>query len=223
MLFSQSLHEARPPFAWRVARSHHDDHENGLIEGVPRRGGGDGVHRRERGAVAPRTVGLFATGFLLGAVAIGSMGIAIAPHDPPAVRPIELRSPDDRDHAGNGDGADRRRDRSERRRDRAQRRRTPDRSSPTVPVPQARQQSPAQPAPPTAAPRTRTPAPRERPTPSPRPQPQPTPTAPAAPTPAPPPAPPADDDDDDGGDDDGTDDDADDDAGEPGELDDDAD
>src|SRR5918992_5142188 len=113
MLFSQSLHRVRPPFAWRVARSHYDDHENGLIDDAPGRG--------EIGAVAPRTMALFAIGFVLGAVAIGSMGMALTPDDPPAVQPIELRSPDPRDRSG--DGADRRRDRSDRRRDRSERRR----------------------------------------------------------------------------------------------------
>src|SRR5918999_1683458 len=145
MLFSQSLHAVRPPFAWRVARSHHDDHENGLIDDA-RRSGDDG-------AIAPRTMALFALGFVLGAAAIGSVGIAITPHDPPAVRPVELRSPDERDRRG--DGADRRRDRSEPRRgsERRERRRS---RAPAAPVPpQARQQPPPQGSPPVA---TMTPA-----------------------------------------------------------------
>jgi hypothetical protein len=173
-----------------VARLYNDDHENRLIDGARRRGGGDAVRTRgEHGAVAPRTVGLFTAGFVLGAVAIGSMGLAIAPVDPPAVRPVELRSPDQRDRAG--DGADHRQDRAERRRGAARRARGERRGTAEPRSPQARQQQPrAQPAPPTTAPRRRTPAPRS--TPSPRPKPQPAPATPPAPQPAPPP--PADDD-----------------------------
>jgi hypothetical protein len=189
-----------------VARLHHDDHENGLIDDTPGTG--------ENGAIAPGTMALFALGFVLGAVAIGSMGIAIKPVDPPAVRPIELRSPDERDR--NRAGADGRRDRGEPRRgsERRERRRP---SKPAAPVPpQARQQPSAQAAPPAAS-QPRSPAPRPNPAPAPRPQPAP--AAPAPPAPAPPaPAPPP-------GDDDGGDDDAggDADAGGTGELDDDAD
>jgi hypothetical protein len=216
MFFSQSPHASDPHFAWRVAHPHHDDYENDLIDCAPTRG--------ESGAIAPRTMALFAIGFVLGAVAIGSMGIAISPVDPPAVRPIELRSPDERD--GRSDGAERRRDRLEPRRGSERR----DRSRPRAPAvparPQSRQQPPAQNAPPAAAPRSRTPAPRPKPAPRPRSQPQPAPAAPGPPQPAQPappaPAPPPADDDEDGGDDPSGDDDADeDDAGEPGELDDD--
>src|SRR5918999_5746754 len=176
MLFSQSLHAVRPPFPWRVARSQHDDHENGLIDDT-RRSGDDG-------AIALRTMALFALGFVLGAVAIGSMGIAIAPHDPPAVRPVELRSPDERDRKG--DGADRRRDGSESRRGsvRSERRRS---RAPAAPVPpQARQQPPPQQgSPPAASPRSRAPAPRPNPAPRPRPQPTAPTPVPAQPTPVP--------------------------------------
>src|SRR5918999_1851645 len=181
MFFSQFLHAVRPPFAWRVAHPHHDDHENGLIDDDPARG--------DTGAIAPRTMALFALGFVFGAVAIGSMGIAFTPHDPPAVRPVELRSPDQRDRTG--DGADRRRNRVAPRRrgsERRERGRTP---APAAPVPpQARQQPPAQAAPPTAAPPTAAPR-RRTPTPPPRPRPRPAPPQPppAAPPPAPPPAP----------------------------------
>jgi hypothetical protein len=69
-----------------VAHPYHDDHENDLIEGVPRGG--------EAGALAPRTMALFAAGFVLGAVAIGSVGLVVTPVDPPAVRPVELRAPE---------------------------------------------------------------------------------------------------------------------------------
>jgi hypothetical protein len=198
--------------AWRVAHPHNDDHENGLIHDDPARG--------EAGAIAPRTMALFAIGFVLGAVAIGSMGIAITPEDPPAVRPIELRSPEQRDGGGDGggDGADRRGDGVERRRGSEGR----DRSRPRAPAaPQRRGQRPAQTAPPPAAPRSRTPAPRPNPAPRSRTRPQPAPSAPAPPQPAPAP-PPADDDE--GGEDPGGDDDATgDDAGGTGELDDDVD
>jgi len=195
-----------------VAHSRHDDHENGLIEGSPRRGEDDDAarpreggaeHTREEdaelplrragesGAIALRSVVLFAVGFVLGGVAIGSMGLAIAPVDPPAVRPIELRSPDQPDRAG--DGADRRRDRAERRRGSAQRERGR-RRLPVAPLPpEARPLRPqGQPVPPAAAPRPRTRAPR------PAPAPKPAPAAPPAPQPAPPPPPPPADDDDDG-------------------------
>jgi hypothetical protein len=193
--------------AWRVAHPHNDDHENGLIHDDPTRG--------EAGAIAPRTMALFAIGFVLGAVAIGSMGIAITPEDPPAVRPIELRSPEQRD--GSGDGADRRGDGVEPRRGPERR----ERSRPGAPAaPQPRRQPPKQTAPPAQAPRSRTPAPRPTPAPRSRTRPQPAPSAPAPPQPAPAP-PPADDEggEDPGGDDDTTGDD----AGGTGALDDDVD
>jgi hypothetical protein len=185
MLFSWSLHAIRPPFAWRVAQRHLDDHENGLIEGVP---------RGEVGALAPRTMALFAIGFVLGAIAIGSVGISITPVDPPAVRPVELRSPDQGDRAGHG--ADRRRDRPERRRGSGRRERVRPRGSATPAQPQARGQTRAQPSPPAAPPRPRTTAPRPIPGPRTRPRPQHAPAtpAPAQPAPAPPPPAPADED-----------------------------
>ncbi len=168
-----------------MAHPYYDDHENDLIEAAP--GGG------ESGALAPRTMGLFAAGFVLGAVAIGAVGIVVTPPDPPSVRPVELRSPDQSD--GGGDGADRRRDRSERRRGSG--RREPGRSRAPA-TPQARGQTNVRPTPPAATPRPRTTAPRPTPAPRPQQQPQPQPAppapAPAQPAPTPPPAPPADDD-----------------------------
>jgi hypothetical protein len=199
MLVSQSLHAIRAPFAWRVAHPHYDDHENDLIEAAP--GGSESgvlahtVARGESGALTPRTMALFAAGFVLGAVAIGAVGLVGTPVDPPAVRPIELRSPDQSDRTG--DGADRRRDRSERRRGSGGREPVRPRGSSTPARPRSGGQTRVQPAPPTAAPRPRTTAP--RPTPGPRRQPraQPTPT-PAQPAPAPAPTPPADEDEADG-------------------------
>jgi hypothetical protein len=159
-----------------VAHSHHDDHENGLIDDAPRRG--------ELGAVAPRTMALFALGFVLGAVAIASMGIAITPHDPPPIRPVELGSPDNRERGG--DGADRRRDRGELRRGPEARERDRPRSDAVPAPPHARQQQPpAQAVPPAAAPRPRTRVP--APAPGPRQKPRSAVPAPPAQQPAPPP------------------------------------
>jgi hypothetical protein len=168
-----------------VAHPFYDDHENDLIESVP--------HGGESGALTPRTMALFAAGFVLGAVAIGAVGLVGTPVDPPAVRPIELQSPDQSDRSG--DGADRRRDRSERRRGSEGRERGRPRGSSTPARPRSGGQTRVQPAPPTAAPRPRTTAPGSTPAPRRRPQPQPAPApAPAQPAPAPAPAPPADED-----------------------------
>jgi hypothetical protein len=185
MLFSWSLHASSAPFAWRVAQRDFDDHENGLIEGVP---------RGEVGALAPRTMGLFAAGFVLGAVAIGFVGIVVTPVDPPAVRPVELRSPDQSDRSR--DGADRRRDRPQRRRGSGRRERARPRGSATPAQPRARGQARVQPIPPATAPRPGSTAPRSTPAPrrQPRPRPAPSAPAPAQPAPVPTPAPPADDD-----------------------------
>jgi hypothetical protein len=185
-----------------VARSHHDDHENGLIDDARTSG--------EAGAMAPRTMVLFAFGFVLGAVAIGSMGIAITPDDPPAVRPVELRFPNERERRG--EGADRRRDRSEPRRDSERRERRRSRAPAAPAPPPARLQPGGQATPPSASPRSRTPAPRPTPAPRQTPQPPPAATGPSQPAPPAPAAPPADDDDA------GEDPVGDEDAGEPGEL-----
>jgi hypothetical protein len=205
-----------------VARSEHEEHENGLIEGATRRDRGDGAERRaegrsdveaavgpgvesgapsgEYGGIAVRTAALFSVGFVLGAVAIGAMGIAIRPVDPPAVRPIELESPDEADRPRNG--ADRSRERGERQRERTERRRRGERAAPTAPPrPRAPQRPSAQPTPPAAAPQPAPPAPRSTPAPRPRPRPAPSPAPEPAPAPQPAPAPPPADDD--GGDDDG--------------------
>jgi hypothetical protein len=173
-----------------VAHPHHDDHENDLIEDVPEGG--------EVGALAPRTMALFAAGFVLGAVAIGAVGLVVTPVDPPAVRPIELQSPDRSDRSR--DGADRRRDRPQRRRESGRGERVRPGGSATPAQPPARGQTRVQPSPPAAAPQPRTTAPRSTPGPrrQSRPQPAPAAPAPAQPAPAPSPAPPADDDPSDG-------------------------
>jgi hypothetical protein len=143
----------------------------------------------QRGAVRPRTAALLAAALTGAVIAIGAMGMLLRPDAPPAVTPIEVRQPAERDR----DGSTARREPA-RRQKRAERPRRPEgRQNETPPV--------TSPAPPPA------PAPPPNAAPSPQPaEPAPVPSTPPAPLPPPPPS---DDDDDDGGegdDDDGEDD-----------------
>jgi hypothetical protein len=173
-----------------VARIHRDDHESALTR---------------RGATGRRVAVLLAIGFAAGAAAVGAMTLLLAPADPPAVEPIELRQP-----AG-PDRSDERRERLERRRraerrERLERRRRAEqrerRSRRARREAGRGEGTPAPPPPATSPPPATPPPPAASPPPAPAPQP--------APAPAPTPPPPADDDgggdDDDGGGDDGGDD-----------------
>jgi outer membrane biosynthesis protein TonB len=173
----------------RVARSHHDDHENAFTQ----RASG------ARGSARPRTAALLAAGFAIGAVTIGTMSLALSPADPPAVRPIELMGPADEGRSGD------RSERRERRRgtERRERVRRQARRGVAPPAPETRQQ-PRQEAPPSSSPAPAPSPAQPSPPPGSEPEPQPAPAPQPQPAPAPPPPPAEDDnndpDDDSGGD-----------------------
>ena len=175
------------------------EHENGLTENDA--GGGPDPLAGQRGQVRPRTAGLLAAGFAIGAVTIGTMSLTLGPDPPSPVEPIRLGGPDERERSRDGSRGGKRdegaRGRGAGQDERpARRRRGPAQRSGAAPAPPAADGQPSAPAPPPAA--TPRPAPLA-PTPSPRPRPQPQAPQPQ-PAPAPLPPPPADDDDDDDGD-----------------------
>lgn len=156
-----------------------DEHENRLTEGV-----------------RPRTAALLVAGSIVGALGIGTMSLTLSPADPPAVEPIQVGSPTERDRSLDGEaGRDRvdPRRRAEKRARLARQQRRARRGGRTAPpAAQPAQPSPG-PAMPRAAPMPR-PAP-ARPSPPPRRESQPRSPPRSAPQPQPVPPPPADDDD----------------------------
>jgi hypothetical protein len=176
-----------------VARSQPpNEHENPLTgddaAGKSRRPAG------ESGQVRPRTAGLLAAGFAIGAITIGTMSLTLSPDAPPPVKPVQLGGPDERDRSRDENPGRKRREGDGARRrpagqgDRRARRMAAPRedTAPASPPAGGRQSAP----PPTASPRR--PA---RPGPAPQPQPQPQPQEPQPqPQPQPQPPPPADDD-----------------------------